>query len=135
MVDMEMAVTEENDSDVNIIAIKGRLDAGSSKRVLAGIKELLKRNRLKIILDMSGVAFIDSVGLGILLTSYRAVDAKGGALAGPGLYGGSGTKSRRNPRRLKSLRYCRLGGGEGVCSGFEAGCDLELCGIHQGGRL
>ena len=80
MVDMEMAVTEENDSDVNIIAIKGRLDAGSSKRVLAGIKELLKRNRLKIILDMSGVAFIDSVGLGILLTSYRAVDAKGGAL-------------------------------------------------------
>ena len=80
MRDMGMAVTEENDNDVSIIALKGRLDAGSSKRVLAGVKELLKRNRLKIILDMSGVAFIDSTGVGILLTSYRAVDAKGGAL-------------------------------------------------------
>ena len=80
MRDMGMTVTEENDNDVSIIAIDGRLDAGSSKRVLASVRELLKRNRLNIILDMSGVAFIDSAGVGILLASYRAVDAKGGAL-------------------------------------------------------
>lgn len=80
MGDMGMVVSEENDNDVSVIELNGRLDAGSAKSVLAGIKELVKRNRLKIILDMSGVEFIDSAGVGILLASYRAVDAKGGAL-------------------------------------------------------
>jgi len=80
MEDMGIAVSEEIDNDVSIIELNGRLDAGSAKHVLAGVKELVKRNRLKIILDMSGVAFIDSTGVGILLASYRAVDAKGGVM-------------------------------------------------------
>ncbi len=75
-----MVVSDGNHSDVSIIELNGRLDAGSAKRVLAGVKELVKRNRLKIILDMGGVVFIDSAGVGILLASYRAVDAKGGAM-------------------------------------------------------
>jgi anti-sigma B factor antagonist len=80
MGDMGMEVSEANANDVSIVALNGRLDAASAKSVLAGIKELVKRNRFNIILDMSGVEFIDSAGVGILLASYRAVDAKGGAL-------------------------------------------------------
>ena len=73
-------VSDESDKDVSVIALNGRLDAGSAEGVLTGVKKLLAQNRVKIILDMSGVEFIDSAGVGILLASYRAVDAKGGTL-------------------------------------------------------
>ncbi len=80
MSDKGAEVSDEIDKDVSVLELNGRLDAGSARRVLTGVKELLARNRVKIILDMSGVEFIDSAGVGILLASYRAVDAKGGTL-------------------------------------------------------
>ena len=75
-----MEIAEENVDDLSVITLNGRLDAGSAKRVLTCVKELVKRNRLNIILDMSGVVFIDSAGVGILLSSYRVVDAQGGVM-------------------------------------------------------
>ena len=80
MGEMGMVISEAKDKDVSVIALKGRLDAGSAKSVLEGVKKLVEQDRLKIILDMSGVEFIDSAGVGILLASYRAVDAKGGGV-------------------------------------------------------
>jgi len=78
--DKGMEIFQEDDNDVSVVGLKGCLDAGSTEPLLAAVKELLKRHRLRIIIDMSGVEFIDSAGVGILLASYRAADAEGGAM-------------------------------------------------------
>ena len=52
---------------VPTVAPKGALDLASSRGLQARMAELAGENGLEAILDLSGVSFIDSVGLGVVL--------------------------------------------------------------------
>jgi len=73
-----MEIIEERVDDVDVLTFKGRLDANSAKDVKEKINILTKENRIKIVMEMADVNFMDSSGLGSLVTSLRSVNKLGG---------------------------------------------------------
>lgn len=73
-----MEIREEKINDVEVLKLEGRLDASSTKYIKEKVALLTKENRVKIVIDMGGIDFIDSSGFGTLLTSLRSVSKLGG---------------------------------------------------------
>lgn len=72
----------ELEPDITLLELKGRLALGrESQRVEALAEELIRERRLKTILDLTGVDYIDSAGIGILALVAGKLKASGGALA------------------------------------------------------
>ena len=68
--------------DIALVELKGRLALGrESQRVESLGDELIKTGRLKAILDLSGVDYIDSAGIGILALLGGKLKEAGGQLA------------------------------------------------------
>ncbi len=80
-----MEISERRIEDVDIVALNGRLDISSAKKLKNRMNTLVKENRVRLILDMTGVDFIDSSGLGSLVSSLRSVNAKNGDVKLAGL--------------------------------------------------
>jgi anti-sigma B factor antagonist len=75
-----MMATTEKSGDVTIVKIAvDALDSGNEKRFKKEVIPILEPNS-KVVLDLSEVDFIDSSGLGVLLSCYRHVGAAGGDL-------------------------------------------------------
>ena len=64
---------------VTLVELKGRLALGrESQRVESIADELVKNGHLKVVMDLSGVDYVDSAGIGILaLISGRMKEAGG----------------------------------------------------------
>lgn len=68
-----------NDLDVRIdgqngriqLSVFGDLDIGHRERFEAGMKEAHKGGYETIVIDLSGVTFIDSTGLGLLIAAWK----------------------------------------------------------------
>jgi anti-sigma B factor antagonist len=73
-----MEIREEKVNDVEVLKLEGRLDASSAKDIKEKVNLLAKENRVKIVIDMGGIDFIDSSGLGSLVSSLRSVNKSGG---------------------------------------------------------
>jgi phosphoserine phosphatase RsbU/P len=69
----------EKIGDVTAVRVKvGALDAGNEKRFKKEVISALEPNS-QVVLDMSEVEFIDSSGLGVILSCYRHVSAANGS--------------------------------------------------------
>jgi anti-sigma B factor antagonist len=67
--------------DVVILDLKGRLTAGFGDQILRdAIDELLAENRKKILLNLSQVAFLDSAGVGELVSGLKTARRLGADL-------------------------------------------------------
>jgi anti-sigma B factor antagonist len=77
---MALEITESLSEDVVVLKLKGRLAAGESGSVREKINELSAAGRLKIVMDLSDVDYIDSTGLGGLVICYTSLKKQGGAL-------------------------------------------------------
>jgi sigma-B regulation protein RsbU (phosphoserine phosphatase) len=76
----QMEATIENVGDVAVIVLPGdSLDAGNAKEFKRDVMPMLG-GRSKVIFDMSGLHFVDSSGLGVVLSSLRQLNATGGDL-------------------------------------------------------
>lgn len=76
-----MHVDVRKQNDVVIVDFEGRLVAGDGDEVLAKVvDELLAENYKKILLNLSEVDYIDSMGLGELVQSYKLAQRFGAAL-------------------------------------------------------
>lgn len=65
-----------------VATLKGDLDIASVPRVRAEMEAaLLQPGRKNLVLDLSGVTFMDSSGLGFLLGRYRLLSEQGGKVA------------------------------------------------------
>ncbi len=73
-----MEILEAKINDVEVLKLKGRLDASSAKDFKDKINSLVKEKCIKVIIDMGAVDFIDSSGLGSLVASLRSVNKSGG---------------------------------------------------------
>ena len=66
---------------VTLVELKGRLALGrESQRVESLADELVKNGHLKVVMDLSGVDYVDSAGIGVLIGKYLSVRRKGGSL-------------------------------------------------------
>jgi anti-sigma B factor antagonist len=74
-----MTITERQDGDVTILHLKGRLVFEEGVTALrTHIRQQVERGRLKIVLDLGEVTYIDSAGVGALVEKFLHVRRKGG---------------------------------------------------------
>ena len=92
---MAITITERRVGDVTVLEIKGRIVFHDGAAVLrAQINELLDQARLKILLDLRDVTYIDSFGVGVIATKYVSLKRKGGDLRLFDPRSGAGAPSR-----------------------------------------
>ncbi|OIP91574.1 MAG: hypothetical protein AUK55_10910 [Syntrophobacteraceae bacterium CG2_30_61_12] len=73
-----MLITDEKIGDVVVLKLKGRLDASSAPKLKEQVKSLIGNDRHELVIDFAEVDFIDSSGLGVLVSSHRSVNRAGG---------------------------------------------------------
>jgi len=73
----------------NVLPLEGEIDLDVSPRLERAIKSMIRKRPDRIIVDLSGVTFIDSSGLAVLIRAMQDVQNYGGKLTlsgiGPGL--------------------------------------------------
>ena len=69
----DFRVTVEPLEDACVIRATGELQAGAASRLRSPL-EAARHDRVTTLLDLSGVSFIDSAGLRVLLEAARATD-------------------------------------------------------------
>lgn len=75
-----MEISEKTINDIEIVFINGRLDAYNSNLVEKKLDELIESGRIKIVTDLSGVEYISSSGLRVMLSSLKKLNTLGGTL-------------------------------------------------------
>ncbi|HHY78067.1 MAG TPA: anti-sigma F factor antagonist [Clostridiales bacterium] len=74
-----MGVSFETLNNTLIIKLNGELDHHSSTYIRDSIDEaILKKNPRNIIFDMSGLNFMDSSGIGVIIGRYKQITSNGG---------------------------------------------------------
>jgi anti-sigma B factor antagonist len=67
--------------DVTVIDMDGRITLGEGSALLRDlIRQSISKGRKKIVMNMAGIVYIDSTGLGELVSGYRLVKSEGGEL-------------------------------------------------------
>ena len=78
---MAMTITEVRIGDVTVLRLGGRVIFGDGATELrARLNDLLDEARLKFLLDLREVTYIDSFGVGVIAAKYVSVRRKGGDL-------------------------------------------------------
>ena len=74
--------TEERPSgDVMILDVTGKLTIGEGDELLKDkINSLIQQGHKKLILNLEGVPYVDSAGLGEIVRTYTTVSRQGGNL-------------------------------------------------------
>lgn len=71
----------EIDAETCVIAVEGEIHVSTAPEFSGVLAESLESGRVCTVLDMTGVMFIDSTGLSVLLNALRRRTRAGGALA------------------------------------------------------
>lgn len=72
-----MKVQTRQENGIEIVQLEGSLDGKTAPEVREQLRPVLSRAR-KLILDLSGVDYLSSAGLRLLLLTYREVTAAQG---------------------------------------------------------
>lgn len=73
-----MEILEGRIDSIDVLKLKGRLDASSAKDIKEKVSALAKEKRVNLVIDIGAIDFIDSSGLGSLVASLRSVNKLGG---------------------------------------------------------
>jgi len=77
-VDLDLDVTEKN--GVAVLAVKGEVDVYTAPRLREKLVELVTQGKHRIVVDLEGVEFLDSTGLGVLVGGLKRVRSHNGDL-------------------------------------------------------
>src|SRR5438093_304529 len=72
-----MEVTAESVGDVQVIALNGRLDASSAQAVEEKIFGLIDGGAKCLLLDLTGMDFVSSIGLRVFILTAKRLKAAG----------------------------------------------------------
>jgi anti-sigma B factor antagonist len=76
-----MDIAERTVSDVTVLDLKGKMTLGEGDELLKDkINSLLANGKKKLVLNLEGVPYIDSAGLGEIVRTYTTVSRQGGSL-------------------------------------------------------
>lgn len=73
-------ITEKRTGNVDIVTVKGRLDAGSSEIAQEQINKLLDAGGKNLLVNLCELDYISSSGLRVLLAALKRLKNQGGAL-------------------------------------------------------
>ena len=72
--------TRQADNGVTVVAPTGRLDVAGAPALKDAIGEVAKDGPARIVIDMEGVSFVDSTGLGSVISALKQVRSREGEL-------------------------------------------------------
>ncbi len=72
-----MFATEKR-SDWTVVTVGDTLDASNAEEAKSFFRDLVGRGANRVAVDLSGLGFIDSSGLGALVTALKTARARGG---------------------------------------------------------
>jgi len=76
-----MQIEERVVDGVTILDLKGKMTLGEGDELLKDkINSLIQQDRKKLLLNLEGVPYIDSAGLGEIVRTYTTVSREGGSL-------------------------------------------------------
>jgi anti-anti-sigma factor len=80
-----MEITHRVENEILIFAIKGRLDAATAPIADETVKETLEGNTNRLLFDLSGLEYLSSGGLRVILSAAKEIRRREGKLALAGL--------------------------------------------------
>ncbi|HYE73260.1 MAG TPA: STAS domain-containing protein [Blastocatellia bacterium] len=90
---MQLEIRERNFDDVTILDLIGKITIGDgSLQMRDAVNRLLDANQKKIILNLEGVTYVDSSGIGELVSRHTTTKNQGGKL-----------KLLKLPKKIKDL--------------------------------
>ena len=76
-----MVIEERIIGDVTVLDLKGKMTLGEGDELLKDkINSLIHQGQKKLLLNLEGVPYIDSAGLGEIVRTYTTVSRQGGSL-------------------------------------------------------
>ena len=76
-----MQISERKSGDVVIVEVSGKITLGEGDELLKDkVNSLVNQGHRKIVLNLAGVPYIDSAGLGEVVRTYTTVSRQGGSL-------------------------------------------------------
>jgi anti-sigma B factor antagonist len=75
-----MKITERRVGDVTILELHGRLVMDEDTSCTELIDDLVRQGRIRLILDLRDVSYIDSAGVGALIAKFVSLRRRGGDL-------------------------------------------------------
>ena len=76
-----MEIAERTVSDITVLDLKGKMTLGEGDELLKDkINSLLAAGKKKLVLNLEGVPYIDSAGLGEIVRTFTTVSRQGGSL-------------------------------------------------------
>lgn len=74
-------------NEKNVLPLAGEVDLNVSPRISSTINEMIRKKPRRLVVDLSGVTYIDSSGLAVLIRAMQDVEDYGGKFALAGLDG------------------------------------------------
>ena len=77
----ELNINERQAGDVTVLDMSGKITIGEgSVSLRTAIRRLLEEGKKRILLNLASISYIDSSGIGELVSSYTAINKEGGQL-------------------------------------------------------
>jgi anti-sigma B factor antagonist len=77
----ELNISERQAGDVTVLDLGGKITIGEgSVSLRSAIRRLIDEGKKKILLNLSDVGYVDSSGIGELVSSYTTIGREGGQL-------------------------------------------------------
>jgi len=74
----DLIITEKIDDGICRLMAKGRVDSNSADSLLEKLEEVLEKGQKTIVLNMSQVAYLSSIGIRVILKVYKQALESGG---------------------------------------------------------
>ncbi|HET6973806.1 MAG TPA: STAS domain-containing protein [Pyrinomonadaceae bacterium] len=75
----ELNINERQAGDVTVLDLSGKITIGEGSVALrTAIRRLLEEGKKRILLNLAGVSYVDSSGIGELVSSYTAIGKEQG---------------------------------------------------------
>lgn len=77
---MDLKVETRHEGDVAVVAATGEVDVFTAPGLDSEITALLEQGTSRLVVDLTGVSFLDSTGLGVLVKGLKTARDAGGSM-------------------------------------------------------
>ncbi|MFD1737684.1 STAS domain-containing protein [Bacillus salitolerans] len=77
---MNLQIDIKKSESINTVVVKGEIDAYTAPQLKGQLDDILLEEEIQLIIDLHGVSYIDSTGLGVLVSALKITRQTGGSL-------------------------------------------------------
>lgn len=77
---MELTVNSRDENGRTVLQMQGEIDVYTAPVLREHLSEVISEGRNRLVIDMTGVDFLDSTGLGVLVGALKRIRSQDGSL-------------------------------------------------------